>query len=54
MDAEDFSALKEHCRKSLAKFKVPEEFELIDSLPRNASGKILKNTLKTIGGKTNA
>ncbi|MDN3427665.1 class I adenylate-forming enzyme family protein [Microbacterium sp. APC 3898] len=54
LDAEDFSALKEHCRKSLAKFKVPEEFELIDSLPRNASGKILKNTLKTIGGKTNA
>lgn len=54
LDAEDFSALKEHCQKSLAKFKVPEEFELIDSLPRNASGKILKNTLKTIGGKTNA
>lgn len=54
LDAGDFTALKEHCKKSLAKFKVPEEFELIESLPRNASGKILKNTLKKIGGKTNA
>ena len=54
LDARDFTALKEHCKKSLAKFKVPEEFELIESLPRNASGKILKNTLKNIGGKTNA
>lgn len=54
LDGDDFTALREHCRKSLAKFKVPEEFELIDSLPRNASGKILKNTLKNTGGKTNA
>lgn len=54
LNGDDFTELKEHCRKSLAKFKVPEEFELIDSLPRNASGKILKNTLKNIGGKTNA
>lgn len=46
----DLSNLKIHCLKSLAKFKVPEEFELIESLPRNASGKILKNTLKTLGG----
>ncbi|WP_142826928.1 class I adenylate-forming enzyme family protein [Planococcus soli] len=54
LDADDFTDLREHCSKSLAKFKVPEEFELIDSLPRNASGKILKNTLKNIGGKANA
>ena len=54
LDPTDFIALEEHCRKSLAKFKIPEEFELIDSLPRNASGKILKNTLKNTGGKTNA
>ena len=54
LDPHDFSALKEHCRKSLAKFKVPEEFEIIESLPRNASGKILKNTLKHIGGEKNA
>lgn len=46
LDTQDLSGLKEHCSKSLAKFKVPEEFEVIDSLPRNASGKILKNTLK--------
>ncbi|MCJ1907958.1 class I adenylate-forming enzyme family protein [Planococcus ruber] len=54
LDPDDFSMLKEHCRKSLAKFKVPEEFEIIESLPRNASGKILKNTLKHVGGEKNA
>lgn len=54
LSAGDFSELKDHCRKSLAKFKVPEEFVLLDSLPRNASGKILKNTLKDIGGQSNA
>lgn len=54
LDSENFTDLKEHCRKSLAKFKVPEEFEVIESLPRNASGKILKNTLKHVGGEKNA
>ena len=54
LDPENLSDLKQHCRKRLAKFKVPEEFVVIDSLPRNASGKILKNTLKDMGGKTNA
>lgn len=54
LDSENFTDLKEYCRKSLAKFKVPEEFEVIESLPRNASGKILKNTLKLVGGEKNA
>ncbi|WP_332646144.1 class I adenylate-forming enzyme family protein [Lysinibacillus sp. 54212] len=30
----------------LAKYKVPYEVDLIDSLPRNASGKVLKHTLR--------
>lgn len=34
------------CSKSLAKFKLPAEVEFIDSLPRNASGKVLKMTLR--------
>ncbi|EIM07532.1 hypothetical protein A1A1_04962 [Planococcus antarcticus DSM 14505] len=38
----------------MAKFKVPEEFELIDRLPRDASGNNSKNTFKNIGGKANA
>jgi long-chain acyl-CoA synthetase len=54
LDPNDLDGLKAHCKKTLAKFKVPEEFVLIDSLPRNASGKILKNTLKETGGRSNA
>ena len=54
LSEKDFPDLKQHCLEYLAKFKVPEEFEVIDSLPRNASGKILKNTLKNLGGVKNA
>jgi len=35
------------CAKSLAKYKLPVEVEFIDSLPRNASGKVLKTILRT-------
>ncbi|MFT4414769.1 class I adenylate-forming enzyme family protein [Fredinandcohnia humi] len=42
----DVPSIKEHCLKHLAKFKVPELYEFLDELPRNASGKILKYTLK--------
>ena len=45
---EDLLSIQSYCRKRLAKFKVPEEFKILASLPRNASGKILKNTLKNI------
>jgi long-chain acyl-CoA synthetase len=36
----------EHCAKHLAKFKLPAEVEFLDVLPRNASGKVLKHTLR--------
>lgn len=54
LDPADFTELQAHCQKALAKFKVPEQFVLLQSLPRNASGKILKNTLKETGGRSNA
>jgi fatty-acyl-CoA synthase len=38
--------LTEHCRKSLAAFKVPKEIIIRDSLPRNPSGKVLKRVLR--------
>ena len=39
--------LVEHCRAQLARFKVPKEVVLVDALPRNPSGKVLKRELRT-------
>ncbi len=39
--------LIEHCRKQLAKFKVPKDVTFIEALPRNPSGKVLKRELRT-------
>jgi fatty-acyl-CoA synthase len=35
-----------HCLGKLAKFKVPASVEFIQALPRNATGKVLKRTLR--------
>jgi len=34
------------CRERVAGFKVPRQFEFIDEIPRNASGKVLKKVLR--------
>lgn len=45
-----FDALSRHCRKHLAGFKCPKDLFVVESLPRNPSGKILKRVLReTIG-----
>jgi len=35
-----------YCQKNLAKYKLPFEIDFLDTLPRNASGKVLKHTLR--------
>ncbi|CAA0095761.1 Long-chain-fatty-acid--CoA ligase [Halioglobus japonicus] len=35
-----------HCKTQLANFKVPKRVELVDTLPRNAMGKVQKNLLR--------
>ncbi|MFZ0397841.1 MAG: long-chain fatty acid--CoA ligase [Methyloceanibacter sp.] len=40
------AAVLEHCRKRLAKFKMPADVVFIDKLPRTTSGKVLKRELK--------
>ena len=37
-----------YMKTQLAKYKVPAEIEFIASLPRNASGKVLKHTLRPV------
>lgn len=39
--------LTDHLRGRIASFKIPKRIEFVDTLPRNASGKILKRELRT-------
>jgi acyl-CoA synthetase (AMP-forming)/AMP-acid ligase II len=46
-DAElDEAAVIAHCRQSLAGYKVPKRVDFRDELPKNASMKVLKTTLR--------
>jgi len=40
------SELKSYCRKNLPAFMVPDYFQFMEALPKNATGKILKTELK--------
>ena len=46
-DGEDLSAedVQSYVKKNLAGYKVPRDVEFLDSLPRNATGKVLKREL---------
>ena len=37
--------LRRHCAERLARFKVPKSFEVVERLPRTASGKLLRREL---------
>ena len=43
----DADELITHCRGRLAGFKSPRRVEIVDELPRNGSGKVLKHELRT-------
>ena len=43
----DEKAVRAHCVNRLAGFKIPKHFVVVDTLPKNPSGKILKRDLRT-------
>ena len=42
----DEAGLKKYMREKLANYKIPKHLHIIESLPKNATGKILKRVLK--------
>lgn len=40
------SELIDHCRQSLARYKIPDEWVFLPELPRNAMGKIMRQRLR--------
>jgi long-chain acyl-CoA synthetase len=42
----DALSLKAYCKKRLAGFKVPKAFHLVDELPKNNAGKLLKREIR--------
>jgi fatty-acyl-CoA synthase len=52
-DGQDLSEadLINHCRKNLARFKVPQSVVYVDEIPHNATGKVLKRELRDLYGQ---
>jgi long-chain acyl-CoA synthetase len=44
----DETELKQWCQKSLAGYKVPRDIRVLDELPRNPTGKIMRRELKPL------
>jgi crotonobetaine/carnitine-CoA ligase len=42
----DPSAVEAHCRARLARFKLPEEYRIVEALPKTSIGKVEKKTLR--------
>jgi long-chain acyl-CoA synthetase len=45
-DAVDLAEVEEHCRERLAPFKVPSSWDVVEDLPKTATGKIDKKVLR--------
>ncbi|GAB6175087.1 long-chain fatty acid--CoA ligase [Paradesulfitobacterium aromaticivorans] len=48
----DFAEIKKFCLKYIAQYKVPKFYEVLDSLPKTVSGKILKTELRKAAAGT--
>lgn len=47
----DETAIINHCRENLARYKVPQSVVFIDEIPHNATGKVLKRELRDSHGE---
>jgi acyl-CoA synthetase (AMP-forming)/AMP-acid ligase II len=45
----DADSIASFCDGKLASYKVPKDVAVIDALPRNANGKVLKTELRKVG-----
>lgn len=50
-DSVTVEELKQYCTEHIAKYKVPKVIEIIDELPKNTTGKILRRSLKEQAAK---
>lgn len=47
----DMKSLMAHCRGKLAGYKVPDEIRVLEALPRNPTGKVMRRELKKMTGE---
>jgi fatty-acyl-CoA synthase len=45
--------ISRHARLTLARFKVPDSFVFVDALPRTATGKVVKASLRALSTQSN-
>jgi len=48
----DTEALDSRCLAAIARFKRPKEYRVLDELPRNPAGKVLKSALRTMDARS--
>jgi fatty-acyl-CoA synthase len=48
----DLEELREYAGQRIGRYKLPRRLELVDVLPRNATGKVLKTELRKVYGET--